>query len=187
MKKLFYLGAIMLIASCSSNKYENAMSNYLQTVDNVKTDLKFKLIETKETGIITAKDSLEHFKFHRTTWKENRMPQALSDLESAKNHLDNWNKTDYRTKEERQKEYSEAKAKYESFVNETFEYPYSDNGIAKYSVLPTEQVLANKVECKYSIFNPLLKAQQEITETYVLSPDGAICYGVFKPLTELKK
>lgn len=67
MKKLFYFGAIMLLASCSPNKYENAMSNYLQTVDNVKTDLKFKLIEAKENGIITAKDSLEHFKFHRAT------------------------------------------------------------------------------------------------------------------------
>lgn len=114
------------------------------------------------------------------------MPQALSDLESAKNYLDNWNKTDYRTKEERQKEYDEAKAKYESFVNETFEYPYGDNGIAKYSAMPAEQVLANKVECKYSIFNPLAKAQQERTEIYVLSPDGAVCYGIFKPLTELK-
>lgn len=187
MKKLFYIGAIVLMASCSPNKYENAMSNYLQTVDNVKTDLKFKLIEAKEVGTITAKDSLEHFKFHRGVWKENRMPQALSDMESAKNYLDKWDKYDYQTKEERQKEYDEAKAKYESFVNDTFEYTYGDKGIAKYSAIPADQVLANKVECKYSIFNPLVKAQQEITETYVLSPDGTVCYGIFEPLTELRK
>lgn len=53
--------------------------------------------------------------------------------------------------------------------------------------MPADQVLANKVECKYSIFNPLLKAQQEITETYVLSPDGTVCYGIFEPLAELRK
>lgn len=57
------------------------MSNYLQTTENVKTDLKFKLIETKEIGTITVKDSLEHFKFHRGVWKEKHEEMAKKVLE----------------------------------------------------------------------------------------------------------
>ena len=184
MRGILFIGVILLLVSCSS-KYEKVMSDYLQTVDNVKTDLKFKLLEAKEVGTITVKDSLEHFKFHRQYWKENRMPEAqmyLAKYEKMK--IEYWDLKDQR--ERLQADVDKAKVEYESYLNDTFKYPYGDNGIKKYSALPLEQVLANKVECKYSIFNPLIKAQQEYTITYVLSPDGKVCYGEFKPLTEVR-
>lgn len=184
MKNLLLICMMAFLVSCS-NKYEKVMSDYLQTVDNVKTDLKFKLLETKEIGTITAKDSLEHFNFHRKYWKEKRMSEAKINLAKyEKLKIDYWDLKNQRKR--LQQDVDNAKTVYESYLNDTFEYPYGDNGIKKYSALPTEQVLANKVECKYSIFNPLLKAQQEYTVIYVISPNAKVCYGEFKPLTEIQ-
>lgn len=184
MKNLLLICMMAFLVSCS-NKYEKVMSDYLQTVDNVKTDLKFKLLEAKETGTITAKDSLEHFKFHRQYWKEKRMHEAKIDVAKyEKMKVEYWDLEDQR--ERLQANVDKAKAEYESYLNDTFKYPYGDNGIKRYSTLPVEQVLANKVECKYSIFNPLVNAQQEYVVTYVISPDAKVCYGEFKPLTEVR-
>ncbi len=184
MRGILFIGIIFLLTSCSS-KYEKVLSDYLQTVDNVKTDLKFKLLDAKEVGTITVKDSLEHFKFHRQYWKENRMSAAQIDLARyEKMKIEYWDLKDQR--ERLQADVDKAKAEYESYLNDSFKYPYGDNGIKRYSTLSAEQVLANKVECKYSIFNPLIQTQQEYTVTYVISPDKKVCYGEFKPLTEVR-
>ena len=62
MNKLILLSHVLLsvfIFSCSEpSNHERLISNYVQTVRDTKTDMKFKLIEISEAGTITNRDSL---------------------------------------------------------------------------------------------------------------------------------
>ena len=51
---------------------------------------------------------------------------------------------------------------------------------AAYSDADPQKVLAQEVTCKFSIVSPFIKARQEITETFILTPDGSKCYR-YKP------
>jgi hypothetical protein len=177
MKKLLLIAIVAACVSCTG-KYEKALSDHIQIVDGVKTDFKFSLIEEKEIGTVTAADSLEHFKAQRAEMRELW-------IEMARKNLSNYQKMqiDYaelkNRREELQAYVDEAQAKLDLYENDVFDFD-DDDDIKKYSAVPPDSVIACKVECRYSVVNPLLKAKQEITGTYLFSSDGTKYYGEIK-------
>jgi hypothetical protein len=71
MKNLFYLFTAFAIVSCSgsSNKdFGKTIADYVQTNKNgTKYDLKFKVLEIEEQGVITIADSIAYLteEFHK--------------------------------------------------------------------------------------------------------------------------
>lgn len=186
-RKLVYFLLVCLFIGCAS-KEEGAIADYIQRKDNVKTDLGFKTISSKELGNITAKDSLDILE------KELAENRKL-DLENLYKKKEN---DEYRLSEEKRfarnnqpyhdqmtkKYWEDAIKEKENILSETERliklYETDCIGtrlepvvyqIQKYKELG-EKLLAVRVECTYSIINPLLNnVRQEITETFILTPN----------------
>lgn len=172
MRKIVIILSIIFTAFSCGNKYEKAISDYVQNINGSKIDLNFSLKSVKELQNITAKDSLDFI----TNWRNEAIAQSLED---AKHSLDLYSSDTVLFADA----YMEAKQKYEELLNGTPEQTESilSGHIAKYAAMPTDKVINKVIEVVYSIENPFLNnAKQEITEKFVVSADGKICYRKFK-------
>lgn len=179
--------SVCLFIGCAS-KEEGAIADYIQHKDNVETDLGFKTISSKGLGNITAKDSLDILE---KEFAENRK----LDLENLYKKKEN---DEYRLSEEKRfarnnqpyhdqmtkKYWEDAIKEKENILTETERliklYETDCIGtrleqdvyqIYRYKELGAK-LLAVRVECTYSIINPLLNnVRQEITETFILTPN----------------
>lgn len=177
MKKLllvFSLAAFLF--SCGGRKYDKAIADYEQTIENTKIDLKFKAIETKEVNSITVGDSVAYCEKEGAVMVQNAKQDY--DQELAKFEKDSvFNVSTYPDQAEQLNETGRTILK---TLKDKYDYALGFESYWKnlYKDKNPSEVLRVLVECKYSIENPLLNnTKQEITNTYVMSPDGTICYG----------
>lgn len=170
MKNLLLLAVIIFLTSCGENKYEKAIADYVQTIGNTKIDIKFKAIEVKELKSITVADSIAYWE--RTIgpevkdWEESiKKEQAKYEEDSIKGVPDALNELNI-------KMINYSKAEYNKVLS--IENYWKD----RYKDKDPNEVLRVLVECRFSAENPFFNnAKQETTNTYVMSPDGTVCYG----------
>jgi len=187
MKK-FIQGIVIVffysLYSCSSPTPEEiAISDYVQTIGNAKTDLKFKLIKLELLQDFKAVDSLIYWKEQYKVTGDSKAfidtlkaqvkarEEAITKLEPTKALLDDYKKKHGRLTESLRNNEIQIDAvlsQYRSWNSQTKPIlpsleSYSSN---------ESKVLYKKIKCSYSIENPLLNnAKQEITSVFYFSPD----------------
>jgi hypothetical protein len=156
MKNWLLLGVLILgLSSCGSPEYEKAIADWIQTdEDGTWTDLKFELIELLEEKDVTVSDSLLYL--------ESKGAQQVQIIERAENP-----RALIRTSFSN---YAKAKDNLKWIEKKKMEYEDRDS----------TEVLAKLLKCKYAIVPPRLKARQEKTETFLLTPDMSGCLGRIK-------
>lgn len=164
MKKIIYSILIcLLITACSSNKYEKAIANFIQTdKKGAKYDMKFKALEIKELKNITVADSIEILnKKTQDDWDyaTSRYESLLKMSNSAgvKDDLGCQQKID------------------------SLKALKPDNS-DKYPNRKSDEVLAIAVECKYTLVPPMVNTSVEDTHVFIFTPDGDTCYRKMKKL-----
>lgn len=160
--------AIILFTSCSS-KYEKCISNYEQTLGNTKIDLKFKAKYIKEIQGVTVSDSLGILK------------KILKYKQDSFN--DEYNKFIHKMEEQLNPKFKDSynigKAAIE-LAKHNIDVIKSGGGplknlserIKEYEGRDSSELIGRIVECQYSIHNPVLNVRQEITNKYLISPNG---------------
>lgn len=157
MKNLILLFgiALLVLSSCEIPSYEMAVADWIQTDKNgTWTDLKFKLIEIIETKDVTVSDSLSYLE-SKGTQQEKIIERAENPRTLIKPLFS---------------DYAKAKDKLKWIEKKKMEYANRDS----------TEVLAKLLKCKYAITPPMLKARQEKTETFLLTPDMGRCLGKIK-------
>jgi hypothetical protein len=163
MKKLITLIFITaLLAGCSkpASKEELAIKAYAQTLSkDTKMDLDFKLIELKDMGEVKAQDSLTYF---RARYKKGNL---IAFADTIKSRLDQRNKiiADAESKGSMRRSTKEYIEKLKADI------PEITTGLKLLEKYLTDstRVLYKKIQCHYTIKNPMLNnAQQEITRVY---------------------
>jgi len=173
MKKLLYVFIAIALVSCGSGgtktDYKKTIADYVQTdKKGTKYDLKFKVLELEEQGVITIGDSIAYLTDEFRKDKEfiikrvelaKEMTQELLSKSKRENDIDKYNAhivvMDNRI---------------DSLKNLT---PDNLNGYDKRNA---GDVLAKIVRCKYSITMPHGISAEETFDFY-LSADGSKCYG----------
>lgn len=173
MKREIIIGCLglLLLTSCTGNAniYEKAIADFVQTnKKGVWTDLQFKVIEMGAPVEITVGDSIKILTDEFETLKSERLVILTESLEQGKVGLAK------ETLPTMQKYYRASIDKYQSLVDSatktTVSLPES------YRNSHTKMVLAKEITCKFSIILPSYNTRQEMTETFILSADGAKCY-----------
>lgn len=175
--KIYYLPLVALfgvmVTSCS-NKYEAAIADYIQTIDGTKVDMGFSLKDTKEIKKITVSDSISILNKESQDLlnmsigaAEAQLTQFQESLVTEKTKLKP-NQTIVnaflKTIEAKQSEIDSLKA-------------VKPTPIDKYEGRKSDEVLAIVVEAKYRARIPQNEnKEEEVVSTFVLSPDGKICY-----------
>jgi hypothetical protein len=158
MKKLllltFALGALI---GCSSSPEESLISDYEQTLDGTKIDLKFEALETKLVGQVMATDSLAIYK----EYLEKKSAEKIEYLEKWKAR-----ETDPEAIADREAAIQLYKTNYAgTFLEPVYKkvQEFEQMGEAK---------IGDIYECKYKINNPILGGvEQELTKKYLISQD----------------
>lgn len=175
-----------LVSSCLSDPREKAISDYVQTSGNTKTDLSFELIALEEVSGVTAKDSIslllpEYSKDYNEIKNLEYFQELYSRQVSSEGYqkiIDEYQaKVDSVNRVEKKDSYSrEFLLIYENAVKtSTISLDQARRRLATLSRYNSNQqaVLCNRVKCKYKIKNPALNnAVQEITRTFFISVDG---------------
>lgn len=193
MKKITIL-LIAMLAVCfqsCTNRYEAAVKEFVETKDDMRFDMKFKMLETKEIKSITVKDSLELFQEKYNTLY-NKDKQGILDLiaacEKYQNTMDNAKKVmsiSNEKYEENLNEITKRKSQLErydaqKFIKQDGKIYNLQQEVIKYEKMPQDSVLRIVVNCKYKAVMPIVNQEAEVTKDYLLSPDGKKCYGIYK-------
>ena len=174
----------MFLASCGASIEETAISNFVQTSGNVKTDMDFSLkkIELKEN--VYGNDSLRYYlKLNKYGWAKDLTAKRLIDeyidvIEKEKKFISEYDsKIDSIDNVVNQDQFGyQLKAFYlKSIISLEKDMREDSLVLSKLSRLYTDSasVICKKYEAVYSIKNPMLNnAEQEITKTFFLTPDG---------------
>ena len=179
MKIPYYLTVVVLVGtfltSCS-NKYEDAISNYVQTIEGTKVDLGFKLKEAKEVKQITVADSISILNFDSEATTKNKISQTEAEITKLQESL----VLEQTKAGVRSKTLTDAFIKAIDIKQVQLDSlkTVKPTPIAKYEGRKATDVLAIVVEAKYTVKNPLLDDNQsELTNQFILTPDGKICLG----------
>lgn len=175
--KIYYLPIVALfgiMATSCSNKYEAAIADYIQTIDGTKVDMGFSLKDSKEIQKITVSDSIsilnkesQDLLNESIKSAETQLTQFQESLVAEKTKLKP-NKTIIdaflKTIDAKQAEIDSLKA-------------VKPVSIDRYEGRKSDEVLAIVVEAKYKARIPQNEnKEEEVVSTFVLSPDGKICY-----------
>ncbi|MGD9930251.1 MAG: hypothetical protein AB7U05_09535 [Mangrovibacterium sp.] len=164
----------MLVFSCTPNKVETLISDYEQTIENTKTDLSLKIEKLKQNGIISASDSINFYQnqldsLKRQTYSDKSKSDTLSNkyLVQILNEAYIRTSTSYvnyggqilKEASKRDEEMFMLAERYDKALNEMLKKP-------------SNEILAKKYNCTYTIKNPILNnAKQTIIKNYLIAPD----------------
>ena len=173
MKNAIYLLIAVFMVSCGSNgtksNYEQTIGDYLQTDKRgSKYDLKFKVVELREQGVITVADSIAHLTDEFRKDKQ----LIIRRVELAKKMTE-----ELMAKTKRQSDIDKYNADIAVMTNriDSLKNLTPDN-LNGYDSRNANDVLALIIRCKYSVVPPNGTAVEETFDFY-LSPDGGKCYG----------
>ena len=158
MKHLFYsIALITLLVSCSDNKYEKLMTDYIEIHEGTRLNLNVKYSKF-ELSDITVQDSInllneayEKEQIKRTKNVESFMQIELDYIESAKKqtYFDP-NSSSFRKSQERLKRHEQT---LENIKQWRADY------LNTYDSRNAKDILAKKAEVKFSYDHPLLKTR----------------------------
>lgn len=184
-----------LLMSCSKDPREVAVADFVQTSDNVKTDLSFELVEFSEELGVTAKDSIDLLVAEYN--KEYLAPQTLEEyLEQYSRIVDGPGVYDFIIASQAKIDSINAVPKKDSFSNRhiaIYERVIRESHASlkeakeRLAILSRynsdkKAILCKRVKCKYKIKNPALNnVVQEITGIYYITNDGRKVLAAEKP------
>lgn len=185
MKRLILIFTVIAIG-CSDSKVKDAIKNYEETIDGVKTDLNFKFISLNKTSIVTGNDSLsfyfEKYKHEFVDSVSSRM--TIDSMINRYKIIVNNNKDFTKMLEDSLKKQTlpEFKNLYIEYINKNKETRFKDSSnletLLKYKKIGNH-IIGYKYLCCYSIVNPLLNnAKQEIKKVYLISADESKVLGI---------
>ncbi len=172
MKKLFYLLTIIAIMSCSDSSNTNfgkTIADYVQTKKNgTKYDLKFKVLEMEEQGVITVGDSITYLTEEFYEDKEHLIKRFELVKKMDETML---------AKEKRESDIKEYKSDIAvmEYRIDSLKKLTPDN-LVVYNNRNPKDILVKIIRCKYSVTIPNGTTAEETFDFY-LSVDGKKCYG----------
>lgn len=171
MSKIIYLLlGVLLSISCNDNnkEVETAIAKFVQTDRRgIWTDLQFKVLKIGVPTYITVGDSLNILNEEFEKNVKNKIDALKEDIRYKNFKLSTLEFKSIREKYERSR--IKDMQQIDSLEKAIYIIP------EKYKDRKKSEVLAIKVECTFSIIRPLLKVRQEMTETFILTPDGDRC------------
>lgn len=180
MKKLFILLFFpLVVSSCSAqSKYEKVISDYLQTRDDVKTDLKIEFLEMNVSNI-TVSDSI-------AILQEKFEAEKSKKIESAQKSVSHWQNKIQEQGGKKNKvvakalisDFSERLVRSEHDLKIAQEW--QPDYLNRYKSRNTSDILAKKAESRFSFLNPKLQTRQEMTALFIFSADGKQCNSMIK-------
>lgn len=166
------LTALLLLSACTSEQsvYEKAIADYVQTDKRgTWTDLKFKALSVEKTADITVADSL---KLLQTKFEKSRDEQIASQQKTL-NYFNDLLKDNQSAKYAKQavddqlsQNIATATVRIDSLRNLTPEYA------ARYKGRNPADIVAIVVKCRYRYVMPGTTEAKELTDSFVLMPDG---------------
>ena len=166
---LFFISVALFLLSCSNNKYEATIANYIQSDHKGRVyDLDFKIIDLTQVVKITVQDSIDIFfqqKEDKIKRLEDKIAEDIEKMNTTKTTV--WNAYAMKV----------LKHRIESNTKKSEEIKAIDpRTMRNYDKRDPDDLLALRVRCTYSYLHPL--SQTKVTETgeYVLSPDGNRVY-----------
>ncbi len=157
------MGIVLTLYSCTSSPEDKAIGDFVQTIGDTKTDMKFKLLSKETTQEIKASDSINFWKekFKLTDSKAlldtikvrfNEREELIKKWEAEGEGIGSYAK-------EKLHEFKQARPIFQSLI------PSMESYISDES-----KVICQKIKCTYSIENPLLNnAKQELTRNFYYS------------------
>lgn len=180
MRKLFILLFFpLVISSCSAQSdSKKAIIGYLETQNGVRTDLKIEFLSF-DTSDITVSDSISILQTQYESEKSQK-------IESAEKSIIHWKDAIEKQKGKKNQvvakalisDYSERLAKAENDLKAIQEW--KPDYLNRYNSYNLSDILAKKVESRFSFLNPRLQTRQEINAIFILSADGKKCNKMIK-------
>lgn len=181
--KYFTLCTLMLfLVSCSDDPKVVAISDYVQTFENTKTDLGFDMLEFQKIGELKGVDSARII--HESRWKDPFNPDSnlfeqfdISHKEMYDDAVKYDRELDSMIDEEKdlslqiillEQKQASIDRKYES-QSEWIKWSAINNKYKKYQSIG-DSVMYDLYRIKYKIRNPFLDAVQEVVDTFYFYP-----------------
>lgn len=196
--------ALALFASCSSDPREQIISDYEQTSGDTKTDLSLKVLKIENLKPFRAIDSLkillpvfEYARDEKIADYQIEINKKEKEIKENEKDVIKQEKVYGRTKWDldkrllqTNKNLLDANKMTLKLYNKYFNAYKTDCKGTKLEVLynriqeykkDTSKILYNKAKATYSIKNPMMNfAKQEITKTYMFTPDNKSILGVIE-------
>lgn len=189
MKYTFLFAATLLVACGAPTKREQAILDYEQTTNGVKTDLSMKILKLEKLHDTTGPDSASilteeilgrPMSLDELKQEYDRYDSIVAGLDSLVNKYDKLYQDESikaRKNYELLSVYNDARTNFKiKKVEPEIHLSKLESMISVVAELRERNwVLNSTYRCTYKIKNPLLNnAEQEITKNYVFSPAGAI-------------
>lgn len=172
----------LIVLSCVNDPKVEAISNYVQTIENTKTDFGFKKLEFDKIGEFRGTDSARIV--HESRWTDEFNPDsnlfeyfeisnkemyedAKAWLDELDSMIENEDNLDIKIRLLDSKQ-SAINDKYDS-QKQWIRYSELNNQYKEYQDIG-DSVLYELYRCKYKIRNPFLDAVQEVVDTFYFYP-----------------
>ena len=180
MKKyILFLFFPFVIASCSAQSdSQKAVIDYLETQNGVRTDLKIEFL-TFNISDITVADSV-------TILQNQFETERAQKIEAAKKSVKHWQESIKEQKGKKNQLVAKAVignaekrlADAEKKLKEA--QKWQPDYLDRYVSHNTSDILAKKVESRFSFMSPRLQTRQEMSALLILSADGKQCNKMIK-------
>ncbi|NDV59103.1 hypothetical protein [Bacteroides sp. 519] len=180
MKKYILFLFFPFVISCSTtqSEYEKVIADYLQTENGIKTDLKIEFLEMKVSDITVA-DSI-------AILQERFEAERAKKIESAEKSIKHWQESIEKQKGKKNQLVAKAlisnsTEKLEIAKTELKKaQEWKPDYLNRYESRNPSDILAQKVESRFSFQNPKLQVRQEMNALFILSADGKQCNKMIK-------
>lgn len=172
MRQKYFIGFLTMLIMCGCSKqnvYEKSIADFVQTDKRgTWTDMQFKIIEMGTPVQITVADSIciltEAFEAER----KKKLDFATESIERNKKSLE-------------KEKFAMMRKFYQDYIDKQQQIVDSLTLLTlplpkEYSDMNAQKVLAQEIECKFSIVPPIINTRQEITAVFTLNADGSKCY-----------
>lgn len=179
---IFLFVVTIIVTSCAEDPKVIAISDYVQTFENTKTDLGFDMLEFQKIGELKGVDSARII--HESRWKDPFNPDSnlfeqfdLSHKEMYDDAVNYDRELDSMIDEEKdlslqiillEQKQASIDRKYER-QSEWIKWSGINNKYKKYQAIG-DSVMYDLYRIKYRIRNPFLDAVQEVVDTFYFYP-----------------
>ena len=171
MKHLFYSIALMaLLVSCSENKYQKLMTDYVETHQGTKYDLKVKYTKF-ELSDIKVQDSIDILNKKYEAEKAKRIGNIKSIIEIEEEYIRNREKETYFDPNNSFYKRSQERLKQQQQSLENVKQWKADY-LNQYDNRNPKDALAKKADIKFSYDHPLFKTRAEESGVAIMNLEG---------------
>lgn len=174
MRKYYFLFlalAVSLFMMSCSDKYDGAISSYIQSTEGQISKIEVNVNEVKELKKVTVGDSINFLNMKAEKELKARIEQAEKELASYQQDLVRIGTSSKVVTDAYTVQLTKTQQTIDSLK------AVKPEPTRLYEGQKTDQVLAVVVECKYTVTNEA-KEKTDVVKNFVLSTDGKTCYGV---------